>query len=137
MRMLSKKDLNSAEFGTVQVSKRPTTVVTANGSVETTEDVTVYVPDLDLFVTVQLFDDTPPVLSLGQLCEDHGFSCMCMVSQVPLQVPVRHHDRLDLHHRKKHEATRCAIPYQVHYRNEFEGGGDPLQDLPQWLKKIH
>ena len=35
------------------------------------------VKDLDLFVTVQLFEDTPPVLSLGQLCEDHGYSSDC------------------------------------------------------------
>ena len=86
------------------------------------------------FVTVQLFDDTPPVLSLGQLCEDHGFSYECTVSHVPLQVPVQHHDRSYLHHKKKHEATGCAIPCQVHYRDEFGGGRDPLQDLPQWLK---
>ena len=25
-------------------------------------------------LTVQILDDTPPVLSLGQLCEDHGYS---------------------------------------------------------------
>ena len=34
-----------------------------------------YVHDLNLFVTVQLFEDTIAVLSLGKLCEDHGFSC--------------------------------------------------------------
>ena len=30
--------------------------------------------DLDLFVTVQLLDDTPAVLSLGKLCEEHGYT---------------------------------------------------------------
>ena len=35
MHMLSRKDLNSAELETVSVSKRPTTVVTANGEVHT------------------------------------------------------------------------------------------------------
>ena len=34
----------------------------------------VYVRDFDLFVTVQLLDDASPVQSLGQLCEDHGYS---------------------------------------------------------------
>ena len=33
-----------------------------------------YVQDLDLFVTVQLLDETPPVLSLGKLCSEHGYS---------------------------------------------------------------
>ena len=28
--------------------------------------------DLDLFVTVQILNDTPAVLSLGKLCEEHG-----------------------------------------------------------------
>ena len=37
MHMLSTKDLNSAELGTVRVSKSPTTVVTANGAVQTKE----------------------------------------------------------------------------------------------------
>ena len=72
--MLSRKDLNSAELETVKVSKSPTTVVTANGEVQTTEEATVYVKELDLFVTVKLLDDTPAVLSLGKLCEDHGYS---------------------------------------------------------------
>ena len=34
---------------------------------------TVFVHDLDLFVTVQLLDYTPAVLSLGTLFEENGF----------------------------------------------------------------
>ena len=34
----------------------------------------VYVHDLDLFVTVQILDDTAAVLSLGELCEEHGYT---------------------------------------------------------------
>ena len=34
----------------------------------------VHVHDLDLFVTVQLLEDTLAVLSLGKLCEEHGYS---------------------------------------------------------------
>ena len=33
-----------------------------------------YVYELDLFVTVQIFEDAPAVLSLGKQCEDHGDS---------------------------------------------------------------
>ena len=72
MHMLSKKDLSSAEMDTLQRSRIPTTVVTANGEVQTNEEAQVYVHDLDLFVAVQLLDDTPAVLSLGKLCEENG-----------------------------------------------------------------
>ena len=64
MHMLSKKDLSSDD---------PTTVMTANGEVHTNEEAQVYVQDLDLFVSVQLLDETPPVLSLGKLCSEHGY----------------------------------------------------------------
>ena len=30
--------------------------------------------DIDLFATVQLLEDTPAVLSLGKLCEEHGYT---------------------------------------------------------------
>ena len=74
VRMLSRKDLNSDELETVRVSKSPTTVVTANGEVQTNDEATMYVRELDLFVTVKVLEDTPAVLSLGKLCEDHGHS---------------------------------------------------------------
>ena len=66
---------NSAELETVKVSKRPTTVVTTNGEVQTKEEeATVCVRELDLFVTIMLLEDTPAFLSHGQLCENHGYS---------------------------------------------------------------
>ena len=64
MHMASKKDLNSAELETVMITKNPTTVVTANGDVLTREEATVYVKELDLFVTVMLLENTPAALSL-------------------------------------------------------------------------
>ena len=70
MHMVSKRDLNSAELATMRTSKSPTTVMTANGEVQTREEATVYVEQLDLFVTVMLLEETPAVLSLGKLCED-------------------------------------------------------------------
>ena len=67
MHMVSKKDFNEVELETVRVSKNPTTVVTANGEVLAEEEATVYVRELDLFVTVMLLENTPAVLSLGKL----------------------------------------------------------------------
>ena len=49
-------------------------VVTANGQVQTNEEAQVYVYDLDLFVTMQSLEDTLAVLSLGKLCEGHGYT---------------------------------------------------------------
>ena len=71
MHRLNKK-LSSRELDAPRTSRKPTTVVTANGEVQTNEEAQVCVHDLDLFVTVQILDDTPAVLSLGKLCEEHG-----------------------------------------------------------------
>ena len=49
-------------------------VLTANGEVHTHEEAQVFVHDLGLFVTVQLLEETPAVLSFGKLCEDHRYS---------------------------------------------------------------
>ena len=67
MHILSKKDLNSHEMDTLRRSRTPTTVVTANGEVQTNEEAQVYVQDLDLFVTVQLLEETPAELSQYRL----------------------------------------------------------------------
>ena len=42
-----------------------------------------FVHDLNLFVTVQLLNETPAVLSLGKLCEDHGYSYEWVSGQKP------------------------------------------------------
>ena len=72
MHMVGKGDLNSAELETMRTSRSPTTVEKANGEVQTREEATVYVKELDLFVTVMLLEETLTVLSLVKLCEDHG-----------------------------------------------------------------
>ena len=72
--VVSKKDLNSAELETMRISRIPSTVMTANGDVQIREEATVYVKDWDIFVTVMLLEETPAVLSLGKLCEEHGYS---------------------------------------------------------------
>ena len=74
MHMLSKKDLSSNEMDTLRKSRTPSRVVTANGEVQTNEEAQVYVQVLDLFVTVQLLEETAAVVSLGKLCAEHGCS---------------------------------------------------------------
>ena len=72
MHMMSKTDLSPEELEAVNVSRLPTTVITANGSIDTTEDAVVYVQDSDMFVAVQLLEDTPAVLSLGNSANQIG-----------------------------------------------------------------
>ena len=105
MHMLSRKDLNSAELKTVRVSKNPTTVVAANGEAHTKDEATVYVRALDLFVTVKLLEDGPAVLSLGKLCEDHGYSYEWTSGQKP---QVRKHGR------RMQCSTEHYVPIVVH-----------------------
>ena len=91
--MVSKKDLNPAELETMRTSRSPTTVVTANGEVQTREEATVYVKQLDLFVKDMLLEETPAVLSLEKLCEDHGYTYHCISGQKPHLI--RNGNRID------------------------------------------
>ena len=83
MHMISKKDFNSAEFETVTTSRSPITVFTANGEVQTNEAATVYVKELGKFLTMKVLENTPAVLSLGKLCDEHGFSYEWITGQKP------------------------------------------------------
>ena len=86
MHMISKKDLNSAEMDTLTTSRSPTTVITASGEVQTHEEATVYVKELDTFLTMKVLEDTPAVLSLGKLCDEHGYSYEWINGQKPISL---------------------------------------------------
>ena len=99
MQMVSKKDLNSAELETMRTSRSPTTVMTANGEVQTSEEATVYVKQFDLFVTVVLLQETPAVLS-GET--------RCMNPQEPK-------NKIKMRHRKKYKEIyrmNCLIVHR-------------------------
>ena len=83
MHMISKKDLNSSELETLTTSRSPSTVITANGEVQTHEEATVFVKELDLFLTMKVLEDTPAVLSPGKLCDEHGYSYEWINGQKP------------------------------------------------------
>ena len=53
------------------------------GEVHTNEEARVFVHDLTVFVTVHLLEETPAVLSLGKLCEDHWYSFEWVSGQKP------------------------------------------------------
>ena len=74
MHMISKKDLNDAEMDTLTKSCSPMIVITANGEVQTHEEATVSVKELDVLSTKKVLENTPAVLSLGKLCDENGYS---------------------------------------------------------------
>ena len=83
MHMISKKKLNSAEMYTLTTSRSPSTVKTANWEVRTHEEATVYVKQLDIFLTVQVLEFSPAVLPLGKLCDEHEYSYEWINGQKP------------------------------------------------------
>ena len=72
--MVSKHGLIHEEKRTVRKLKESCTMFTASGSITATEEATVYVRDLDMFMTVKLLEASPAVLSLGQFWEEHWYS---------------------------------------------------------------
>ena len=83
MHMISKKDLSDAEMDTLTKSRSPTTVITANGEVQTHEEATVHVKELGIFLTMKVLENTPAVLSLGKLCDENGYSYEWINGQKP------------------------------------------------------
>ena len=84
MHMISKKkDLSDAEMDTLTKSCSATIVITANGEVQTHEEATVYVKELDIFLTMKVLENTPAVLSLGKLCDENGYSYEWINGQKP------------------------------------------------------
>ena len=80
---LVRKDLNSAKLETVRVSKSPTTVVKANGEVHTKEEATVYVKELDLFVTVKLLERYTGCSFTPKILPRSRYSCEWTTGQNP------------------------------------------------------
>ena len=83
MHMISNNHLNYAEMDTLTKSCSPATVTTANGEVQTHEEATVYVNELDFFLTTKVLENTPAVLSFGKLCDENGYSYEWINGQKP------------------------------------------------------
>ena len=68
---------------TLTKSCSPAIVITANGEVQTHEEATVYVKELEKVLTMKVLENTPAVLSLGKLCDEHGYSYEWVNGQKP------------------------------------------------------
>ena len=114
-------------------------VTAANGEVQTSEEAQVFVHDLDLFVTVQLLEDTRAVLSSGKLCDEHGYTYEWASGQRPhpttkgkrfcarqkLSFPLLSQDcqqvpqaRAQVRPLHRHRRTRQMLSLQVQQHNE-------------------
>ena len=71
--MMNKSNFTREE----QETKESIKIIAADGFIARKEPATVYVNDLDMFNTVKLLDHTPVVLSVGNLCEENGYSYEC------------------------------------------------------------
>ena len=71
--VLDKEDLSSGELDILKRSRSTqNSSVTPSEEVQTIEEAQSDVHDLLLSVTMQLFEDTLAVLSLGKMCKRHG-----------------------------------------------------------------
>ena len=67
MHMKSNSDLTHEEKRNISEIQTIFTIITAIGTLTTTEETTVYVRDLEMFDTVELLEDTPAVSLPEQL----------------------------------------------------------------------
>ena len=83
MHMISKKDLNDAEMETLTKSKSTMTVITANGEVQTHEEATVYVKELDYFLQRKSSKTRQQYCRWESFCDENGYSYECINGQKP------------------------------------------------------
>ena len=82
--MMSKMDMSPEELETVKASRRPTTVITANGSMYATEEVIVFLKEMDMFVSVQLLEDRHSSNAVsGETLRRKEYSCEWNEGQNP------------------------------------------------------
>ena len=59
--------------------------------------------ELDMFLTAEILEDTPAVLSLGKFCEDHGYSDEWINGQTPHLIKKRYSDTVQ---HREHRSDR-------------------------------
>ena len=69
---MSRSDLIHEETETLRKSKESCTIIAANGTITTTEETILHVTHWEMLLTVQLLQDSPDLLTLVKLGEEHG-----------------------------------------------------------------
>ena len=83
MHMISEKNFSNAEMDTLTKSCSPTIITTANGEVQTHEEATVYVKEMDIFFDYESPRKHASSLSLGKLCDENGYSYEWITGESP------------------------------------------------------
>ena len=125
MHMITKKDLSDAEMDALTKSCSPTIVTTANGEVQTHEEATVYVKELDISLTVKVLENTPAVLSLGKLCDENGYSYEWINGQKPHLIKKRDSDTLQHGELRSYCGSRLVkfvLRIFINFKDTFETG---------------
>ena len=129
MHMISKKDLTDAEMDTLTKSCSLTIVITANGEVQTHEQAMVYVIELDIFLTMQVHENTPAVLSLGKLCDENGYSYEWINGQKPRLIQKRDSDTVQYGELRSDRGSRPVneffLQIFINFKDTFETGVIP------------
>ena len=115
MHMISKKDLNDAEMDTLTKSCSPTIVITANGEVQTHEEATVYVKELDIFLTMKILENTPSILSLGKLCDENGYSYEWINGQKPHLIKIWYSDTMRHGELRSYRGSRLVSEFVLRF----------------------
>ena len=115
---------------TLTKSCSPTTVITANGEVQTHEEATVCVKELGIFLTMKVLENTPAVLSLGKLCDENGYSYEWINGQKPHLI--KNGTRIICN--TENFANQNPKPNEKEPKIERD---DPLcSEIPEWLQEF-
>ena len=118
MHMISRKDLTDAEMDTLTKSCSPTIVITANGEVQTHEEATVYVEELDIFLTMKVLEKTRQ-----QYCRLESFA---MKTDIPTNGSMV----------KKHISSKTGFGYLAIRRTSFQLWFQACQVRPLDLHRL-
>ena len=72
--LVDSRTLSKQERSTIYKNSDPISIQTANGDVIVDSKVKIFVRELGLHVCAYLHEDTVAVLSLGMLCDEHGYT---------------------------------------------------------------
>ena len=81
--MIGYKDLTEEEKGRIRSAKEPLILQTANGRAYAQDETDAYIHDLGIWVVFYILEDSPAVLSLGLLVEEHKFTYLWEPGEVP------------------------------------------------------
>ena len=91
---------------------------------QTHEEATVYVKQLEIVLTMKVLDNTPAVLSLGKLCNENGYSYEWINGQKPRLIFKRDSDTLQYGELRSYFGSRLVkfvlwifINFKVHFQD--------------------